>query len=207
MRVLGCLLAVLVLLGAVACGGSSGPEKGAESAGFTSYTVEGKFTVSIPSDWKAFTDEQLQSIDLSEFVEENPAFEGINVDDYAMLAADPDATDLPTTFNVIVQEGLPEGRQIEDDVDAALSSIATLPIVEGSLNHEIVTLPAGRALYLEYTLEATFGGLKKGVATRQYGLYSGDRSFILTFACAPSQADALESTFQRSAESFRVEAS
>jgi hypothetical protein len=50
LRVVGCLLAALVLVGAVACGGGSEePKKSSTAGGYSTYTVESEhFSISLP---------------------------------------------------------------------------------------------------------------------------------------------------------------
>jgi hypothetical protein len=201
LRVLGCLLAALLLMTA-ACGGSNAPKAQSQSGGFTSYSSsEGDFSISVPSDWKAFSDDALSGEALSDFVKENPQFAGIEKERYSFLAADPDAEAPAPSVNVFVQE-VPDDARIEDAVPAFVSQTKALSDTPETVRHELIELDAGRTLLIESTVNVASAGITTSLAARQYFVISGGRLFVITYGAGLGDFERYEADFERSAESF-----
>lgn len=187
-------------------GGEDEPRKTAEAAGFATYEVESAgFALAVPADWRPFSGEALNSADFRRLEEENPELGSTETgsDVFEFVAVDPVRTDgLATSVNVLVGSA-PPGSSIEDAVPDAVRTIRGLPIVPGSFEHEIVSLPGGRALHLEYTAQVNLQGAQRLLASRQYAFLAGTKSYLVTFVTPASVADEYEPVFARSAASFR----
>jgi hypothetical protein len=201
LRVLGCLLAALLLMTA-ACGGSNAPKAESQSGGFTSYSSsEGDFSISVPSDWEAFSNDALSGEAVSDFVEENPQFAGMEDQRYAFLAGDPDSGSTAASANVIVQK-VPAEARIEDAVSGVVREVKTISSSPETFRHELVSLPAGRALLLAYSANAKADGVTRSMGIRQYFVIASGRLFVITYAAGLGEIEAYEGDFERSAESF-----
>jgi hypothetical protein len=204
LRALGCLLAGLLLVTA-ACGGSEAPKAQSQSGGFTSYSsADGDFSISVPSDWQAFSDDDLSGEALSDFVEENPQFAGIEDQHYVFLAADPDGGTPAPSVNVLVRD-VPDDAEIEDAVPELVSQIEALSETPETVRHELITLDAGRALLVESSLNVASGGITESVAARQYFLISGGRLFAITYGAGLGDIERYEPVFDRSVRSFSAD--
>jgi hypothetical protein len=199
-------LAVAALLVSGCGGGDDGPHKVAERAGFATYEVESAgFSLAVPADWRAYSGEALESADFHRFDAENPDFASTDAgsEDFEFAAIDPSRTGgFPTSVNVLLGAA-PGGSSIEDALPDAVRSIGGLPVVPGSFEHGIVSLPGGRALRLAYTTEVTLQGARRLVASRQYGFLVGTKTYLVTFTTPASLAGKYEPVFARSAASFR----
>jgi hypothetical protein len=158
----------------------------------------------VPSDWQAFSDDELHGEALSDFVEENPQFAAMEKQHYSFLAADLDGGTPAPSVNVLVQE-VPDNARIEDAVPDIVSQIKALSDTPETVRHELITLGARRALLLEFSANAAVGGISQSLAARQYFLISGGHLFVITYGAGLGDIERYEPVFERSVRSFSVD--
>ena len=201
--------AILISLGIVAlvtgCGGGGGGSEPSASGEWTRHDIrDTNSSVALPEEWKALEDFDEQT--LSDFTKENEKFAPyveplLRNDVFKLFALDPDIEEaFATNLNVIVA---PVSMPLRDWVaqeDASIRRVA----VPGSLRTTYVRTPAGEAARMSWLLELNSGGQKKTVRSLQYMFREGESGYILSFTTLPSLATKYDTTFKKSAESFRT---
>jgi hypothetical protein len=208
------LCAVVLLaaaLASAACGNDENERLQARStsAGFTTYDVSrAGISIDVPSTWKTATaDEVFDQAGTESLEDEDPEVAEIlrmlaqPNSPMKFFAFDPNATaGFATNANVILED-VPGGFTREEYFEASLAQIRRLVDPEG-MEEERVQLPAGEALHLTY--EQTTPGTARTNTTIQYVLFEEGTGYVLTYSVLPDRADEYSTTFERSAQSFRI---
>jgi hypothetical protein len=210
--VVSLLLATLVLLAPIACGGSgqsaeTAAEKGESSNGFTRYTVDSQnFSVAVPDDWEIGSVDELLDEDTADRLrQENPKLADA-VDQLGnpgsvikLIAYDPDTSNgFSTNFNVGVF-ALPDDATEQQFYDLNVAQVED-GIGKAPAQEEL-ELAGGRALHITWVIPGTEGS----PVADQYLLFSPGRGYVLTYSALKERMDEYADTFEQSAESFRYE--
>ena len=209
LRALGCVLLALVVAG---CGGSDGdePRKTGEKGDFAVYEVAGSgFEIGLPRSWKAISgDELFDEASVDEFRKDNPDLapfvEVLAQPDspVKLFAADPELRQgFATNVNVVAHDA-PADLDLETWMRAELASVRRHAV--GDVQSETVTLPAGKAMKLDYSLDLDYGDDTRTISTLQYGLLARSRAYVITLSTLPDAESEYTETFAAIAESFRV---
>jgi hypothetical protein len=176
------------------------------------HTVESAgFALSVPSGWKTISaDDALEEGTLVRLLADNPDLETYRdvfedpSSSFKFVAADPTAKDgFATNVNVVVTS-VPASVTPEQYADAIGSEIGSLASVEGEVAQGQTFLPAGPAQRLEYRMRLSYAGAEQTVATTQYGLLVGGKSYVVTFTTLPELARDNAARFAEIARSLRI---
>ena len=204
------LLALAASLVLTACGSEqAGPPEPVASVpgGLTTYEVDSAgFAITLPTSWIATSGgESFDQEEYDRLARDNPhlGLDGVDVEEFAFVAFAPHLRrGVGANVNVMAA-AVPPGARIEDEVDRALAEIESLPYVLGPVEHEIVSLPAGKAVRLSYTADMVVSGAERRLAHVQYGVLAGDSAYLLTFTTHPAELARSEKLFARVAESLQ----
>jgi hypothetical protein len=208
--VVNVLLATLVLLAPIACGGSdqtseTAAQTGASANGFTTYTVESQnFSVAVPDSWEiGSVDELLNEDTAARLRQENPKLADA-VDQLGdpgsvikLIAYDPDTGNrFSTNFNVGVF-ALPDAATEQEfydlNVEQVRKGIGQTP------SQEELDLPGGHALHITWVIP----GAARAPTADQYLFFSPGHGYVLTYSTLKESMDEYADAFEQSAESFR----
>lgn len=209
---------LLAVLAAAACGGSASkqaqaspsPSPSPSAASHPNWTSIDKqavgFTVQVPPHW----DEASMST-ISKLLQNNPnvpsdmqtqlrtalANDAIKL---YVLDFDADASDqrFVTNFNV-VEQSIPSGTTLQIYADANANQVQHLNAFHAPLDQANVTLPAGKAVRMHYSLDVST--LRADIT--QFVFVHGTSAYVLTFTTLPDRLDKVQSTFLSIAETFR----
>jgi hypothetical protein len=196
------------LLAGCAFGSKSAPAPSGDN-GLTRYEISaGRFAVGVPETWHATSSAQMKKASFKRFASQNPAFAsyagvvGKKNSPFKFFAYDPVVHQrFATNLNVVVRP-LPKSTTWDAYRRSALNEAKSIAI--GRVAATDVSLPAGKALRVEYRIRFVLNGRKRTVSTTQYALLLEDRSYVLTYTTRPSARDEYVDWFKLSAESFRL---
>ena len=192
---------VVATLLAAACGGSDSVATGWE----THHVDDGGFSIGTPAAWR--TAKEIDRDALDEFIADNPDFapfkEAMAGGLIKLIARDPDnSEDFTTNLNVTVHA---LGRKVSlakyrrewatliRDFDAVRSRL------------DVVRLPAGRCVRVSWEREYQTEDGSRLVSTLQYAFIHGGSEYVVTFTTLPTLRGRYQTTFTRSARSFRFD--
>ncbi len=197
LRLLVCLLLALALVPAAA-GASTG------DSWKTQRSASGGFTVSTPSTWIDMTRLTPQVLAKAKTV---PALQQYitllrTSKVVKLLVADAGATSLANRYasNLNVVQA-PTVGDLRFQRDATVAGLKSPGVVRGAVHATYVTLPAGKAVSLQY--QARFNTTTPTVALQQFLFVRGGNVTVLTYTTLPKLRGTYTSVFARSARSFR----
>jgi hypothetical protein len=209
------VIVLCALLALAACGGGDEAGDGAYSkrveGAQTVYEVtEPEFSLGVPTSWTAIThDELAETGALDRFAKENPAvapvLEGVLQpgSPVKFFALDPAVEKgFATNVNVVVQD-VPDDLELPELAESSAAELRSLGVVEGLKTAE-VSLPAGQAVKIRFRLRARYGTANRTVATLQYALLVGGRSYVVTYSTLPELESRYAPAFEESARSLRL---
>lgn len=220
--------AVLLVVALAACssggGGGASPEADATAelpAGWTRVTLEEEgFSIAVPAGWEEMSSEDLaESGVLDAMASANPAVAdtlaqaqaAIESGQIAYFAfdAEPDDTSVAFAANVNVISGGPisDDDTAESAAEEMAAGVESQITVNGEVESETVTLPAGEAGLVAYEWTVPLpDGTSTDIAVRQYAVLAEGEAFVLSFSArADTFAGEYERTFERIAESFATD--
>jgi hypothetical protein len=197
LRLLVCALLALALVPAAA-GASAG-------GGWTTHrSASGRFTVSTPSTWIDMTRLTPQVLAKAKTV---PALQQYitllrTSKVVKLLVADAGATSIANRYasNLNIVQA-PTVGDLRFQRDATVAGLRSTGVVKGAVHSKYVTLPAGKAVSLQY--EARFNTTTPTVSLQQYLLLRGGKVTVLTYTTLPKLRGTYAAVFARSVRSFR----
>lgn len=225
--------ALTLAVGLVGCGqtGTSGADDGAQSTATASPTPSPSPTPSIPAGWERYEQEdanfavalpetwvpldpaRLNDSDaFNEMIEQNPQIAELlgsvagqlESGQIAFFGFDRESgPGFATNLNVIPAG--PTNLSADELAEQGAANVEQTIPVEGEIEQEQVTLPAGESARLRYrwTLNNP-AGTAIPVAVTQYLLVVDGESFVLSFSTTTSELASYEDTFTGIAESFEL---
>jgi hypothetical protein len=208
MRGLPLILLAFLLAGCAVGGGEDAPEPNGDD-GLTRYEISsGHFSIAVPDTWHATTSTQMQKAAFRRFARENPGFRPYaeaaarKNSPLKLVAYDPVVRKrFVTNVNVVVSPATKKFRA--QTLRRALVKEAKT-LAASKVRAADVTLPAGKAVRLQYRARFTSAGRRKLVSTLQYSFLLGRRLYVLTYTSLPAYAAEYDWTFRKSAASFRL---
>jgi hypothetical protein len=217
---------VLLLALASCSGAGSGATVEADAtadlpAGWSRATVEDEgFSIAVPSGWEEMSSEDLAESGVFEaMASENPAVAdtlaqaqaAIESGQIAYFAFDtePDDTSVAFAANVNVISGgeVDEDDTAESAAEEMADGVESQITVNGEVETDTVTLPAGEAGLVAYEWTVPLpDGTSTDIAVRQYAVLADGEAFVLSFSArADTFSGEYERTFERIAESFATD--
>jgi hypothetical protein len=195
LRLLACLVVALALA----------PAAGASADGWTTHrSASGGFAVSTPSTWIDMTRLTPQVLAKAKTV---PALQQYitllrTSKVVKLLVADAGATSLANRYasNLNVVQA-PTVGDLRFQRDATVAGLQSTGVVKGAVHSRYVTLPAGKAVALDYL--ARFNTTTPTVALQQFLFVRGGNVTVLTYTTLPKLRGTYAAVFARSARSFR----
>ena len=189
-------------------------------AGFKSYTnQEAGFTIALPSDWNAIPfDSETLNAGMDKLRESQPELvqaidpqvrsliqSGV-IKFFAGKPADGTAIrgNLLVSMN-IARQPIPASVTIDQFMEASIKTLKALPQSAGAITPEPVTLPAGDARRIQYSLNLNGpDGTPITVTITQYMLVYDSAAYILSFQAEKETAQQQAATFEQIAQSFEI---
>lgn len=180
-------------------GSSIDPPAGAAPPGWVVYLQpEAGFALALPESWTVADTSEM----LDEFVTDATDGDG----NLALFAIDtsPGALDaeMPGILNVLTGT-LPVSLSLDLIVRLNVAQMEQSPALQGPIEQQRLTLPAGSAAQLRYTLSPASGTGRPDLAVTQVLLVRDGQLYLLTFASGTGEAEAYARTFSRIAETLR----
>lgn len=216
---------VILLLSLAACtatGDGASAAGGAEAnelpAGWTRVVVaDGGFSIGVPDGWNELSTEDIgESGIIDEMASANPAVadtlsqaqDAIESGQIAFFAFDaqPDDTSIPFAANVNVLNSDATDVSAADAAEQMAEGIRGQIPVNGEVESDTASLPAGESAVVRYqwTL-AGGGGVSTDVAVTQYAVLAQDATYILSFTAPVASEAEYAPIFEQMAESFEEE--
>jgi hypothetical protein len=210
-----CLLALTILV-AAGCGGgapsSSEPSgKQGEPTGLAVHTVASAgFSVAVPRSWKTVTSNDLGSSRIEQLKKDSilgPLLDALAKPNapVRLITVDTAAHDAYRTNMSVAIEPAPDfsveglaSRQYADEYERVNSA----DIVLGSVENELLSLPAGKAAHLSFRYHSPDAG--RVLAQHQYQFISAGKVYSLICNALPQHEDDYLQTFLASARSVRL---
>jgi hypothetical protein len=209
------VIVLSALLGVAACGGGDDAGDGdystrAEGAQTVYELTDPRFSLAVPKSWTAITRDELEETGAVErFARDNPSvapvLEGVlrPGSPVKFFALDPAVEQgFATNVNVVVQD-VPDDLELSELARSSAAELRRLGVVH-DLKTSVVSLPAGRAVKIVFRLRARYGEASRTVATLQYALLDGGRSYVVTYSTLPQLESRYASAFEESVRSFRL---
>ena len=213
------LLAISAVLALGACGGgpttsSGASESGGLPAGWTRAEVADEgFSIGLPDGWTELSADdvggsgifdELQSANPEAAAALSQAQAAIESGQIALFAFDAEPDDTASQFaaNVNVLKAGATGGSASDAADQMAEAITAQVPVNGEVETDTTTLPAGEAGVVRYEWTVASGATSTDVAVTQYAILAGGNAYILSFSAASDTIDAYRPLFEQIAESF-----
>ena len=217
------LLALTAVLALGACsGGTSGSESSSASTGglpggWTRVELaDDGFAIGLPDGWDELSADDLgESGIFDELQSANPeaagalaqAQDAIESGQIALFAFDAEPEDTTSQFaaNVNVINAGEASGSAADTADQMADAISAQVPVNGEVETDTATLPAGEAgvVRYEWTVSGADGS-STDVAVTQYAVLAGGTGYILSFSAASDTIDEYRPLFEQIAESFEA---
>lgn len=216
------LLAVSSLVALAACSG--GPATGSASSsassdeglpsGWTRVEVADEgFSIGLPEGWTELSAddlgasgifEELQSANPEAAAALSQAQGAIESGQIALFAfdAEPAASTIRFATNLNVINAGATGGSASDTADQMAQAISAQVPVNGEVETDTVTLPAGEAGVVRYEWTVASGGTSTDVSVTQYAVLADGTGYILSFSAASDVIQDYRSLFEEIAESF-----
>lgn len=196
-RLLVCPLLALALVPAAAGASAAG--------GWTTHrSTSGGFTVSTPTTWIDMTRLTPQVLAKAKTVPALQQYITLLRTSKAvkLLVADAGATSIANRYasNLNVVQA-PTVGDLRFQRDATVAGLRSTGVVKGAVHSKYVTLPAGKAVSLQY--EARFNTTTPTVALQQFLFLRDGKVTVLTYTTLPKLRGTYAAIFTRSARSFR----
>lgn len=174
------------------------------------------FSIGLPDDWDELSAEDLGESGIFEELESaNPeaadvlaqAQQAIESGQIALFAFDAEPDDPESTFAAnlnVISAGEVDGSA-QDAADQMAEGVRAQVPVNGEVETETVTLPAGEAGVVRYEWTVAGGdGSSTDVSVTQYAVLAGGDGFILSFSAASDTMTEYAPLFEQVAESFEA---
>jgi hypothetical protein len=202
-RALPLLLLPFALAGCALTGGGSAPVAATDD-GVTRYEISaGNFSIAVPDTWRVTTSEQMHKRGLQTLLHENPALAPLIDRSRSKFVAYDPYIRKRFAASVIVSVSPVAKRTTADKFERTVLARAK-GAAAGKVQTLDVTLPSGAGLRLAYDVHLVVNGEKRPVSALQYALLLRNKGYVLTYVTLPPYEGEYDSTFKRSASSFRL---
>jgi hypothetical protein len=208
MRGLPLILLAFLLAGCAVGGSKDSPESGGDD-GLTRYEISsGHFSIAVPDTWHATTSTQMQKAAFKQFARENPGFRP-----YAEAAARKNSPLKLVAYDPVIRKRFVTNVNVVVSPTTKKFTAQTLrralakeakTLASSKVRATDVSLPAGKAVRLQYRARFTFTGRRTLVSTLQYSFLLDKKLYVLTYTSLPAYAAEYDWAFRKSAASFRL---